>query len=46
MCQIRIFLVVIVVGLFVAGFAYSLSGRSLLPSKDPRLAESLAFENV
>jgi hypothetical protein len=33
-------------GLFVAGIAYTLGGRSLLPEKDPRLAESLAFENV
>ena len=33
-------------GLFVAGITYTLSGRALLPEKDPRLAESLAFENV
>jgi len=33
-------------GLFAAGIAYTLGGRSLLPEKDPRLAESLAFENV
>jgi hypothetical protein len=32
--------------LFVAGFTYILSGRTLFPEKDPRLAESLAFENV
>ena len=33
-------------GLFVAGVTYTLSGCALLPEKDPRLAESLAFENV
>ncbi|MEN8151281.1 MAG: quinol:cytochrome C oxidoreductase [Planctomycetota bacterium] len=33
-------------GLFVAGVTYTLSGHSLLPGQDPRLAESLAFENV
>jgi len=32
--------------LFVAGVAYTLGGRALLPEKDPRMAESLAFENV
>ncbi len=32
-------------GLVVAGGASALSGRSLIPQKDPRLPESLAFEN-
>ena len=30
---------------FVAGLLQSAQGRSLVPLKDPRLAESLAFEN-
>lgn len=33
-------------GLFVAGVAFNLKGASLVPARDPRLAESLAFENV
>jgi hypothetical protein len=33
-------------GLYVAMLAVWLNGRSLVPVKDPRLAESLAFENV
>ncbi len=33
-------------GLYVANFAYTARNKSLLPVKDPRLAESLAFENV
>jgi hypothetical protein len=32
-------------GLFVAATATRLRGRSLVPKGDPRLAESLAFEN-
>jgi hypothetical protein len=33
-------------GLYIAGLAYQAMGRSLRPEKDPRLPESLAFENV
>ncbi len=33
-------------GLFVAATAIHLRGRSLVPVKDPRIEESLAFENV
>ena len=33
-------------GLYVANFAYTARNKSLLAVKDPRLAESLAFENV
>ena len=33
-------------GLFVAATAVHLRGRSLVPVKDPRIEESLAFENV
>jgi hypothetical protein len=33
-------------GLLVAGTAVRLSGCSLLPERDPRLHESLVFENV
>ncbi len=33
-------------GLFVAAAAYRLRRVSLVPEKDPRLAESLAFESV
>jgi hypothetical protein len=33
-------------GLFVAGMARQATGLSLMPEKDPRLPESLAFENV
>jgi len=33
-------------GLFLAGAALTARGRSLVPERDPRLAESLAFENV
>ncbi len=33
-------------GLYVAMLAVWLRGRSLVPVRDPRLAESLAFENV
>ena len=32
-------------GLFLASALFMLRGRALLPVKDPRLAESLAFEN-
>jgi len=35
-----------VVALFVALFAHRLVGHSLVPVGDPRLAESLAFENL
>lgn len=38
--------VVGMVGLLVAGTAVRLSGCSLLPERDPRLHESLAFENI
>jgi uncharacterized membrane protein YpjA len=34
------------VGLFVAALAFVLRRHPLIPVKDPRLAESLAFENV
>ena len=34
------------VGLFVAALAFVLRRHALIPVKDPRLAESLAFENV
>jgi hypothetical protein len=33
-------------GLFVAAMAYRLRDRALVPERDPRLAESLTFENV
>ncbi|HVP13339.1 MAG TPA: quinol:cytochrome C oxidoreductase, partial [Phycisphaerae bacterium] len=33
-------------GLFVAGLAWQAGRRSLLPEQDPRLPESLAFENA
>jgi len=33
-------------GVFVAGFAYRLRDKSLIPERDPRLEESLAFENA
>ena len=33
------------VGVWVAGGAAALKGKSLIPRRDPRLAESLAFEN-
>lgn len=33
-------------GLFVAGLARLAGGRSLVPTRDPRLNESLAFENA
>jgi hypothetical protein len=33
-------------GLFVAGLAWVAGDRSLIPDKDPRLDESLAFENA
>ena len=33
-------------GLFVAGLAWRATGESLIPEQDPRLPESLAFENV
>jgi hypothetical protein len=33
-------------GLFLAALAWRLRDGSLVPTKDPRLAESLAFENV
>ena len=32
-------------GLFLAGFARAARGKALVPLKDPRLDESLAFEN-
>lgn len=32
-------------GLFLAGFARAARGKALVPLKDPRLEESLAFEN-
>jgi hypothetical protein len=34
------------IGLFVAATVQSLRSRSLVPTHDPRLAESLAFENI
>ena len=33
-------------GLFVSVFSWLLARRALIPVKDPRLPESLAFENV
>lgn len=33
-------------GLFIAGFSWFLGRRALVPVKDPRLPESLAFENL
>ena len=39
-------LIVGMLGLLVAGSAVRLSGCSLLPERDPRLKESLAFENI
>jgi len=30
----------------LAGTAYTLRGRPLIPEQDPRLGESLAFENM
>jgi hypothetical protein len=33
-------------GLAIAAFAYGARGKLLLPAKDPRLDESLAFENI
>ena len=33
-------------GLFVSVFSWLLARRALIPLKDPRLQESLAFENV
>jgi hypothetical protein len=33
-------------GLFAAGVGQLLRGEALIPVEDPRLAESLAFENV
>jgi hypothetical protein len=33
-------------GLYVAGLAFLASGRSLVPARDPRLDESLGFENA
>jgi hypothetical protein len=32
--------------LFVAGLVWVAGDRSLIPEKDPRLDESLAFENA
>jgi len=32
--------------IFIAGFLYSARGRALVPSRDPRLEESLALENA
>jgi len=32
--------------IFIAGFLYSAWGRALVPSRDPRLEESLALENA
>jgi hypothetical protein len=31
---------------FLTGAAFALRGRSLVPERDPRLEESLAFENA
>jgi hypothetical protein len=33
-------------GVYVAGLAVLATGRSLVPARDPRLADSLAFENA
>jgi hypothetical protein len=33
-------------GLFIAGVAFQARGVNLVPTKDPRLAKSLAFENI
>lgn len=33
-------------GMFLAGMAYFLRGQALVPERDPRLAESLSFENA
>ena len=33
-------------GLFLIGLAVSLKGHSLIAEKDPRMPESLAFENA
>ena len=33
-------------GLFLIGLAFSLRGHSLIAEKDPRMPESLAFENA
>ena len=33
-------------GIYIAGAAYLARGRSLIPLKDPRLADSLRFENL
>ena len=33
-------------GLYLANFAYTAKGKRLLPVRDPRLSESLAFENL
>ena len=44
----QLFDVTLVLGLaamMVAGTAFGLRERSLIPEQDPRLAESLAFEN-
>ena len=35
-----------VFGLFIASTAYHARNVNLVPTRDPRLAESLAFENV
>ena len=43
---IDLFALVGVGGLCVANFGYVARGKSLVPVKDPRLAESLAFENM
>ena len=32
--------------IYLAGVCQAAEGRSLVPRKDPRLAESLAFENT
>ncbi|MFH1845131.1 MAG: quinol:cytochrome C oxidoreductase [bacterium] len=33
-------------GIYVAGLAWLAGGRSLVPTRDPRLADSIAFENA
>ena len=35
-----------VIGLFFAAIAWRMPRQSLIPERDPRLAESLMFENV
>ena len=33
-------------GLWIAGLAFFAKGRSLVPTRDPRLQDSLGFENA